>query len=201
MKKIIKSSLTGLTLSALYLMAAGANAGDLFDKALASENPNQENTYLSHIYAGVSVGQSNLNPRVNHANGEVTKSTDTSYKLYAGYNINKNMAVEGFYTDLGAAEVSIDNTKSKVGYKMYGISGVASKNLNKRTKAFAKLGLAGLKNSVSNNLRYKKVKNVAITTGLGLEFKLRENLSVRGEYEYFDKDIQSGTVGLKWDNY
>ena len=67
-------------------------------------------------YAGVSAGQSKLkdvNANDFRATGVATNNvsiddSDNAYKLFAGYKFNKNLAVEGGYTDLG--KFSFNNT-------------------------------------------------------------------------------------------
>jgi len=150
-------------------------------------------------YFGFSVGQTTLKPRVLVAGGGVDDNSDIGYKLYAGYKYNSKFAVEGFYADMGSARIhTLSVPKGKVNYKLYGLSGVYTPQLTKRLNGIVKLGYADVSNSVNNGISYRQVKGGDIFGGLGLEYQLNSKVSIRGEYEYFDQDIQMLSIGLNW---
>ncbi len=150
-------------------------------------------------YIGFSVGQTTLKPRVLVAGGGLDDSSDMGYKFFAGYKYNSKFAVEGFYADLGSAGIhTLSVPKGNIDYKLYGLSGVFTPQLTKRLNGIVKLGYADVSNSATNGITYRQVKSGAVFAGLGLEYQLNSKLSVRGEYEYFDQDIQMLSIGLSW---
>jgi OOP family OmpA-OmpF porin len=157
------------------------------------------NSQGAGAYIGASVGQTTLKPRVIVAGGGLDDSSDMGYKIYGGYKYNSKFAVEGFYTDMGSAGIhTLSVPKGKISYKLYGLSGVYTPQLTKRLNGIVKLGYADVKNSTTTGINYRQVKSGTVFGGLGLEYAINSKLSVRGEYEYFDKDIKMLSIGLNW---
>lgn len=154
----------------------------------------------TRAYAGVSIGQSTLKPRIKATtNAGLDDSSDIGYKVFAGYQIKPWVAVEGFYAKLGDAKIHTANiAKGKVSYRLAGISGVLSKKLGSRLTVSAKAGYAKVGNRVSKGISYRKIKGNNIFAGLGLEFNITPRFTVKGEYESFDKDIKLLSTGVKF---
>ena len=150
-------------------------------------------------YIGVSVGQATLKPHVVVASSGLDDSSDMGYKIYSGYKYNSKFSVEGFYADMGSAGIhTVSIPKGKVSYKLYGLSGVYTPQITNRLKGVFKLGYAGVNNSATTGIDYRQVNSGTIFGGLGLDYAINSKLSIRGEYEYFDKDIQLLSIGLNW---
>lgn len=93
-----------------------------FAFALASTAAFAQQADQRGLYAGVSVGQSKVKfeedfPGVVGATASsVSKDeTDTAYKLYVGYRLHRNFAVEGGWTDLGEWTATRNVTAPAVG--------------------------------------------------------------------------------------
>src|SRR5215831_5546150 len=69
---------------------------------------------LTGFYAGAGLGQSTLK-----LSGTSFDEHDTSFKIFGGYSINRNFAVEAAYFDGGNASVS--DSFSKVTFKISGV--------------------------------------------------------------------------------
>ena len=104
-------------------------------------------------YIGASFGQSTLKPNVNTVGGSVTDSSDMAYKVFAGYKINSKFAVEGFYAEMGDAEVDTGSKVGDINYRLAGASGLYTHQFKSRFSGFAKVGAAKLGNKVTNNMR------------------------------------------------
>ncbi len=150
------------------------------------------------IYIGGSVGQSTLKPKVNTVGGRITDNTDMGYKFHAGYKFNQKLAVEGFYANMGKAGIDTGAAKGDVDYKLTGVSGIFTQRIKNRLKGIAKLGYAKVDNDVSKGISYKQIEDGVVFIGLGLGYNISSRLSVKGEYEYFDKDIQLMSTALSW---
>ena len=147
-------------------------------------------------YIGASFGQSTLKPNVNTVGGSVTDSSDMAYKVFAGYKINRKFAVEGFYAEMGDAEVDTGSKVGDINYRLAGASGLYTHQFKSRFSGFAKVGAAKLGNKSTNGISFKKVKDYSINMGAGLKYDINRRLSLRGEYEIFDKDIKLLSTGL-----
>jgi len=153
----------------------------------------------SRFYIGASIGQSTLNPEITGGGVSLTDTSDSGYKVNAGFQIKPRIAVEGFYADIGDAGIKTPSVANgKISYKLYGLSGIYSQPFGRRFKGLARLGLSTVDNTVSKGLIHKQVKNSNIFVGVGLAFNILPKLSIKGEYEYFDKDIQLISTGLSW---
>lgn len=153
------------------------------------------------LYAGASLMQSQLKPKVLSANGKVTSSSSTGYKVYAGYNINDIFAIEAGYYDFGKASVDTGSVKGDINYKAIGLQAVAKKKITRKATVIGKIGVSSLQNSSTNKLKVKQVNKNAVNFGLGAEYSINKALSVRAEYEMFDKDFQALSIGINASTY
>lgn len=184
----IKKVLITFSMVSLSLSAVSALAGEVKDSSVKKG-----------IYIGISVGESTLKPHVKTLNGRVSSNSDTAFKVQLGYKIKPKIAVEGFYASLGAAEVEAGSLKGDVKYSLVGISGVFTPKLSTKVTGIGKLDVSNVSNSTSRDINYTKIKGTNIFAGVGLQYHFNNKFSIKGEYEYFDKDIQLMTVGLGWD--
>lgn len=152
-------------------------------------------------YVGGSVGKSSLDDGCDGAGVLGFTScddSDTGWKVFGGYEINENLAVEGAWVDLGEASatgggVSVTGEADAIVLDVKG-----TLPIGEQFGVFGKLGVAfwdaeysgtGPGGSVSvsedgNDLTY----------GLGAEYSFSEQFGVRGEWERFDVD--DGDVDL-----
>ncbi len=151
------------------------------------------------FYVGASLGQSTLKPRVTVSGAGLDDKSDSAYKVFMGYKVKPRIAVEGIYADLGSAGIHTPSVANgKVAYKLFGLSGVYSQPFGQRVKGVAKLGYAKVDTSVSEGISFEQLNSGVLFFGAGLEYQVARKLSVRAEYEHFDKDIQLLSLGGKW---
>ena len=199
--KLIRASGT------LSLLALAALASPL---ALADE---------SGWYGGANVGRSSAtidDPRINDGllNGGFTSSTivdddrSTGYKIFGGYQLNKNFAVEGGYFDLGkfsytATTVPAGTLNGNIKLRGLNLALVGTVPLTEKFSVFGRAGLnyAQARDSfsgtgavqVTNPNPSKNDTNYKF--GLGLQYAFTDALAMRVEAERYRINDAVGNKG------
>lgn len=143
-----------------------------------------------------------------------TDDSDSGWKVFAGYKIMKNLAVEGSYTNLGEATARTVVTTPLAGtfnttleFESWSISAVGILPLNDQFSLFARLGLNvwSLDGSTTGTGSGSAVTTgddgADVVYGLGASYNFSQNLSLRGEWERYDfdgSDVDLLSVGLAW---
>lgn len=133
--------------------------------------------------------------------------TDTAYKIFGGYNFNKNIGLELAYVDLG--EVSFNGTiggtavTGSVDTQGFNISAVFTAPINDRFSIFGKVGAFTWDSDFTASSAAVRAtasdSSTDFSAGTGAAYNFNKNLSVRTEYEYFDDvDASLWTVGLAY---
>ena len=79
---------------------------------------NDSREFEDPFYVGLGLGLSFLEPETNSVALTLTEDSDAAYKLLAGYRFNENWSIEGFWANLGEAEViATTGTKYNIEYK------------------------------------------------------------------------------------
>jgi len=178
--------IVGLTVA----LFSPVKAGEL-DKKLGSET-------IKHWYVGANLGQSKLEPNVTVVGGIVDDNKSNAYKVYGGYKFTNSLAIEAFYSDLGAAHIDIITDESDIDYKAFGAGLVLSLPITRKLKVQGKVGYGALKNDIKNGLAYEQIEENMVYSGLGFEYYLGGKLSWRFDYDHFDKDYQLLSTGLQF---
>jgi len=179
-----------------------------------------------NFYAGIGYGNTKIKDGVSfsfsNSEGSASLDTkDTGTKLFAGYVLNKNVAIEAFYTDLGKATVqanlsspknfpingttySVSAASLKQTAKTFGITGMFTFSVSEKTSAYAKLGLHSWDGKVSGAVTSSPaLASLSISEsgtdtiyGIGASYKINDKFSARAEYEVysFDGDLTDGDV-------
>jgi OOP family OmpA-OmpF porin len=162
----------------------------------------------SHYYSGVSVGQSKTDIDANgltsgllpgvSAASSTTDEKDTAYKLFGGYQFNRNLAIEGGYFTLG--KNSFNAVTSPAGTlagetKVQGLNLdlVGTLPLTERLSALARIGAhhtwsksrfsgGGAAAAVADN---GKRDDSGYKVGLGLQYEVNPSMWIRGELERY----------------
>jgi OmpA-OmpF porin, OOP family len=170
-------------------------------------------------YAGVNVGQSMANiddARITSGllgGGFGTTSIndddrDTGYKIFGGYKVNKNFALEGGYFDLGkfgftATTVPAGTLNGNIQLKGLNLDAVGILPINAKFSAFGRVGLnyAEAKDSFSgtgavrvvNTSPSKSEANYKL--GLGLQYDFTDAVGMRAEVERYRINDAVGNKG------
>jgi len=144
-------------------------------------------------YIGVGVGEATINVCSDlQASGATTcDENDTGFKLFGGWRLNENLAIEGSYSDHGEVDASAPGFRVTAGATALAISVKGAWELANSFSVFGRLGYARWDTDVSiTNLGSADDNGYDSTYGLGLEYSLTETLGVRGEWERtsFDSD-------------
>lgn len=123
---------------------------------------------------------------------------DNGWKLFAGYQVNKNLAFEGGYFDLGeygftATTLPAGTLNGNVRFKGVNLDVVGILPLTEKFSAFGRLGLNAAKaNSSFNGSGLVNVldpnhneRDINYKMGVGLEYAFTQSLSVRAEAERY----------------
>src|SRR3954452_22261851 len=94
-------------------------------------------------YAGVSLGQSSASDACNGVSGPGVscEDTDTAFKIFGGYQINRNFGVELGYTDLGKVEASGGGVTASIETRAFELVGVGRYPINTQFPIYGKLAL------------------------------------------------------------
>ncbi len=136
------------------------------------------------------------------------RDRDTGYKIFGGYQFNRNFAVEGGYFDLGkfgftANTVPAGTFSGDIRLKGVNLDAVGILPLTEKFSAFGRLGLnyAQAKDnfsgtgavSVTNPNPSKRDTNLKL--GLGLQYAFTESLGMRAEVERYRVNDAVGNRG------
>lgn len=154
-------------------------------------------------YAGVGVVVSQHKYSLsNDTSGGDRKSDEWSGKIFGGYQLNKNLAVEGGYTDFGSSgyNYSVGAANGHIDSKSHAfyVAGKGSMPINQQMSVFGKLGVAYNKNEVHGTglaAPYAVGDNnrTNLYASVGGEYALNEKVSLSLEYEHYGKnDVDQG---------
>lgn len=128
--------------------------------------------------------------------------SDTGFKLIVGYQVNPNVALEAYYANLGKYSFRVNTTGPTVtgggDFEItgFGLDVLAMLPFNRSVSGFARVGFfrwdvegrvfaTGPGGSASDSL---EDDGSDVKFGLGVQWALSPNLSIRGEFEYYNFD-------------
>lgn len=160
-------------------------------------------------YLGAGLGQSKFKEWCDTggvaASFNSCQDTDTAWKLFGGYRINRYLAIEGTYIDWG--EVSANGVALGAPFDVaasqssLGIAGVASLPLAENFAVFGKLGYLRTEQETRNLTRGSTVNRHEneLHYGLGLRYSVTPNWAVRGEWENTEKlKVEMLSIGVEY---
>lgn len=128
-------------------------------------------------YAGIKAGSASAG-----FNG-LSKSSDTSYGIFLGYQYNRNLAVEGEYVDLGRFSTAAGVTgKSDV----WGLSAIGTMPLEGNFSAYGKLGVTRSNTSTSVA---SGVRRTGVGFGLGGQYDATPMIGIRLGWERYSVGV------------
>ncbi|MCB1620475.1 MAG: outer membrane beta-barrel protein [Thiothrix sp.] len=183
-------------------MYVGGNYGQATTNCMLSD--------LSSAYASVS-----SDPSEDLANYGIPHEEDCSnpgWKVYGGYKIMDNLAIEGGYYNLGDTDESFaaSDGKNSASIQATGeasgiaLSGVYSYPVMDNLKIMGRAGVikwkskgdldvtATLDGSTDSQSGQSKVDGTSLLLGAGAQYDFDQNWGVRGEYEYFKRKDFAG---------
>jgi OOP family OmpA-OmpF porin len=136
-------------------------------------------------YVGGSIGQSKTD--CSAPPGFSCDDKDTAYKIFGGYQINRNFAAEAGYTDLGKLTASGGGVNVEAKAKAWDLVGVGAFPLSDQFSIYGKLGLYSGEVKVSSNIVGGSGKKTTtdLTYGAGVQYNFTRNLGLRGEWQRY----------------
>ena len=182
---------TMLAVLALFVSGHSANAQVRQDKA----------SMPTGAYIGFGVGATGFKLKKEDFNaiGATTRSfdeRDTGFKVFGGYRLNENLAIEGQYTRLGKAEIRYSAAGGLSGTEKYrasslSVAAVGSVPVTTDLSLFAKAGPSynSAKSSFSNAAlgMASSGNKLGLLVGVGASYKLTDSVSARVEFENFSR--------------
>jgi OOP family OmpA-OmpF porin len=181
-----------LALAALGFAAATAFAGSALAQA-------QESAW----YLGASVGQGKATGSCSDLPTVSCDKTDSTWKLFGGYQFNRYIAAEGAYSDLGKRKTSGPGLSVEVKATAWELVGVGAYPIGSSGFApYGKLGVYRTKAKVSANVPTTgDDTHDDVTVGLGLRYDATKNISVRAEWQRYNgsgSDLDVLSIGALW---
>jgi OmpA-OmpF porin, OOP family len=139
-------------------------------------------------YAGGSLGQSTADCKVS---GGSCDDKDTAWKIFGGYQINRNFGVELGYADLGKITVSAGGSSLSVETTSWDLVGVGSFPMANQFSIYGKLGF----NRTETKAGSAKDNGTDLTFGAGVRYDFSRNLGVRGEWQRYKATTPAATSG------
>ncbi len=163
-------------------------------------NSGSDRDFNNRVYVGAGALVSQLEPDTSDVAGtSVDDSMDSGGSLALGYDVNHRISVEGHLASLGEATV---NPAGTIGYTVGGISGLYYGLNDARDRArrqgfavFGRLGLGAMDNDASG-VKFKRVNDVHLLAGVGLEYGMSRGLGLRAEFVAHETDAKYAQLGL-----
>ncbi len=151
-------------------------------------------------YAGGSFGQSEID--IDCAGTTSCDDSDTSWKIFVGYQANRNLALEAGYADLGQLKAStpafggIPAANVKIKTSAWELVGIGSLPVGERFSLFGKVGLYMADTDIEVDFpgfgtATDADDSVDLTFGFGARYDFTRNFGVRAEWQRYS-DVEAG---------
>jgi len=151
---------------------------------------------LSAFYVGATVGQSEFKNACEGTTGSCDEK-DTAWRLLAGYQVNRNFAVEAGYHDLGEAKASGAGVSASIKTKVWELVAVGMLPIANQFSAYGKLGGYHAKSEGTSNIGASADENNnGVTWGVGVQWDAIPNLGARLEWQQYH-DVGGDSLGGK----
>jgi OmpA-OmpF porin, OOP family len=169
----------------------------------------------SGFYVGGALGQSKVD--LDCTGAATCDDKDTSWKIFGGYQFNRNFALEFGYVDLGEAALSgptppFGTTSAKLESTAFELVGVGMLPIVNRFSIYGKLGLYradtdAQATATALGSAKESDSNTDLTFGVGVRYDFTRNLGIRAEWQRYadvsagafgEGDIDVTSVGLLW---
>ena len=137
------------------------------------------------FYAGASIGQATID-----GCGGITKcdDEDTSWKIFGGWEFNRNIAIEAAWVDFGEISGSIDGSKVSAEGDGWLLAGKGTLPLNEQFGVFAKFGMIMWDVEGGGAASGLDDDGTDLIYGLGAQYMFTDRFGVVGEWEWYDID-------------
>lgn len=151
---------------------------------------------LQGVYVGAGATANNYRYDVEGAtSSDKNNGTKIGGKVFGGYNIDKNWAVEGGYQDFGSRDYhytanGAPGTINSGSHAFY-VAGKGTQAINEQVSVFGKLGVARTHDGVSGtgvaNMSEADPSKTALYASVGASYAINTNVSLVTEIEHYGK--------------
>ncbi|WP_020559262.1 porin family protein [Thiofilum flexile] len=188
-------------LATTLLVTTQVYAGSLSDDYTDDSAPLLGNYQAGKVYFGGAMGYLSSTSQSGGLTCNTATCTDLAWKAYAGYQVTEKVAAELTYHNFGhyESQVTISGTTATTNSDPTGLSATAkiSSGLFKQADVFGRAGFlawnAATEASTSTTIDHS---GTDLLIGVGADYKINENLMVRGEYERVGGDLNAHIFSL-----
>jgi len=154
-------------------------------------------------YIGAGVGAAQTTIDIQRDTNYKEDKNATNYKVFGGYQFNKNWALELQYADLGTYKRTNGGSSFELKTNVVSLSGVGMLPLADHFSLLGKIGVAAQNGKTTSRGIYTGTDgtNTALLLGAGAEYNFTKSVAVRAEYERIgSSNLKNNllTVGLRY---
>lgn len=148
-------------------------------------------------YLGATVGQSKSKTTCALFFGGNCDSTDTVYRVFGGYQVNKNLALELGYQELGDVSLNSLGLTATVGAKTYDLSALAMLPVTDRISVYGRLGIYYADVDLTGNtpILNASTSGTDLVYGVGAQYNFSNGLGIRAEWQKYN-NVPLPTAGV-----
>ena len=170
----------------------------IFLSTLGFTMPVSAQQFDKTFYIGGGGIVSDLEPRVNQSNFQVTDTTGLGGLLFIGGDLTRYLSIEGYYRYLGDSELTRDGQVGTIDYQTAGLNGLlyvfstrGKVGLRNRTglMLYGRAGIGYLDNS-SDDVEFVRLQSTHFATGVGVEYGFNNGFALRTEFLNHDADAR-----------
>ncbi|NHQ86078.1 outer membrane beta-barrel protein [Iodobacter sp. HSC-16F04] len=153
--------------------------------------------FAEGFYLGTEINARGASLEIN--NRSVEDKTGVGWGIHAGYQFSPYFATEVAYRDLGDIDFTVAQTQSKASAIQASLIGTYP--FTSRFSVFGRLGVAQLKSTLKDNrYTYQDHNDTKALLGLGVEFAITKQISLRTELSEYtgDHNISSLSLGANF---
>ncbi len=138
-------------------------------------------------YAGASFGQSDL---------DIDK--DTAWKIFGGYQLNRNLSVELGYTNLGEVSEGVGPFRVSAEATAWEVIGVYKFPVANQLSLYGLAGIAMAEVDFTTPLGSGSDDSTELTFGFGAQYDFSRNVGLRAQWQRYgaDEDIDVISLGV-----
>lgn len=151
-------------------------------------------------YVGGGLGQSEFKGDLTCSSvpvppGFTCDDKDTAFKVFGGYQINRNFAAELTYQDFGEVKASGFGTNATLKSHAFDVSALGMLPFGGQFAGYGRLGVYFANTDFDSSVGINASEsNTGLTYGIGLQWDPIRNLGVRIEYQVYN-DVGGGDIG------
>jgi OOP family OmpA-OmpF porin len=141
------------------------------------------------FYAGGGLGDT----RYEDSESDFDISGKSAFKIFGGYQLNRNFALEGSFTDFGETDKFRGGSIASRELEGMGLSAVGILPFSRKFEVFGKAGVLAWDSTTRARTESGTSSGVAdddtdLSYGIGASYDLNEDFSLRGEWEVYQTD-------------